>query len=204
MTQRQGHWNTVYGTKAETDVNWFEAKPELSFDLIRRTGASREDAVIDIGGGLSRLADALVAAGCGDVTVLDISEEAIRKRAERCRVVKGIVADITVWEPQRRYRVWHDRAVLHFLTEDDDRAAYRRALLSALEPDSQAIIATFAPSGPERCSGLPVRRYGREDIEAFLGNTFDIIESFEFDHLTPAGGVQRFHVGRLRRRMSEP
>lgn len=197
MADHQGHWNSVYGTKAETDVSWFEAEPELSLDLIRRADVSSDDAIIDIGSGLSQMADALCEVGHTDVTVLDISEEAIRKRAERGGAVKGIVADITAWTPQRRYRVWHDRAVLHFLTGDDDRAGYKRALLAGLEPGGQAIIATFAPSGPERCSGLPVRRYGREDLEAFLGDAFDILESFEFDHVTPAGSVQRFHVGRL-------
>lgn len=200
MTERQGHWEGIYGTKAETDVSWFEAEPELSLDLVRRTGASPKDAIIDIGGGLSRLADALVAAGHEDVTVLDISEAAIRKRAERGGPVKGIVADITAWTPERRYRVWHDRAVLHFLTDEGDRDAYRRALLAGLEPGGEAIIATFATTGPDRCSGLPVRRYGPGDLDAFLGDAFDIVESFEFDHSTPSGGVQRFHVGRLRLR----
>ncbi len=201
MTERQGHWNTVYGTKADDDVSWFEAAPALSLDLIRKTDVPADAPVVDIGGGLSHLADALVEAGHTDVTVLDISREAIRKRAERGGAVQGIVTDITAWTPERRYRVWHDRAVLHFLTDETDRAAYRRALLAGLEPGGQVIIATFAPSGPEQCSGLPVRRYGRGDLETWLGDGFDMVESFEFDHVTPAQRVQRFHVGRLTRRL---
>lgn len=197
---RQCHWDGVYETRAETDVSWFEATPELSLDLIQRTSVPLDAAIIDVGGGLSHLADALVELGRSDVTVLDISETAIAKLDRHGERVLGIVADITAWIPDRRYRVWHDRAVLHFLTGDEDRAAYKRALLAGLEPDGQVIIATFAPSGPERCSGLPVRRYGREDLEAFLGDAFDVIESFAFDHVTPSGGVQRFHVGRLQRR----
>ncbi|MCE3288527.1 MAG: Methyltransferase type 12, partial [Caulobacter sp.] len=167
-------------------------------------GAGKDAPVIDIGGGLSRLADELVLAGHTDVTVLDISAEAIRKRADRDGPVAGIVADITRWRPERRYAVWHDRAVLHFLTREEDRAAYRRALTEGLAEDGEAIIATFAPDGPERCSGLPVRRYGREDIEAFLGKAFVVVESGGFDHVTPGGATQRFHFARLCRRATAP
>lgn len=196
---RRAHWDGVYGTREEDDVSWFEPEPRLSLDLVGRTGAPPDAAVVDIGGGLSRLADVLVEAGRSDVTVLDISAEAIARRTARGGPVKGVVADITAWTPDRRYRVWHDRAVLHFLTDEADRAAYRRALLAALEPEGQAVIATFAPSGPERCSGLSVRRYGRADLEAFLGPDLEIVEAFEFDHVTPREAVQRFHVARLKR-----
>lgn len=197
---QQDHWDGVYDAKDEAEVSWFEPAPRLSLDLIGRTNAPLDTAIIDIGGGLSRLADALVETGHSDVTVLDISEQAVRKRGERGGTVRGIVADITTWRPERRYRVWHDRAVLHFLIDESDRDAYRHALLAALESDGQAIIATFAPTGPERCSGLPVRRYGREDLAAFLGEAFEVVESFEFDHVTPQQNIQRFHVGRLQRR----
>lgn len=196
----QSHWDGVYGVKAEDAVSWYEPAPTLSLDLVARIGAPMDAAVIDIGGGLSRLADELVAAGHTDVTVLDISEEAIRKRGERGGPVRGIVADITAWGPERRYGVWHDRAALHFLTREEDRAAYRRALIEGLTHDGEAIIATFAPDGPERCSGLQVRRYGREDIEGFLGEAFVVVESGVFDHVTPSGATQKFHFARLRRR----
>ena len=197
---QQDHWDGVYDAKDEAEVSWFEPAPRLSLDLIGRTNAPLDTAIIDIGGGLSRLADALVETGHSDVTVLDISEQAVRKRGERGGTVRGIVADITTWRPERRYRVWHDRAVLHFLIDESDRDAYRHALLAALESDGQAIIATFAPTGPERCSGLPVRRYGREDLAAFLGEAYEVVVSFEFDHVTPQQNIQRFHVGRLQRR----
>ncbi len=197
---RQCHWDGVYETRPEDKVSWFETTPEISLDLIRKSNAPLNAAIIDVGGGLSHLASRLIGDGYADVTVLDISEHAIKRLAERDNGIQGIAADITTWVPERRYHVWHDRAVLHFLTEDADRAAYRQALLAGLEPGGQAIIATFAPSGPDRCSGLPVRRYGRDELEAFLGEAFEVPESFEFDHVTPAGRLQRFHVARLCRR----
>ncbi len=199
----QRHWDEVFRAKAEDDVSWFESCPTRSLDLIARTGLPKSAAIIDIGGGLSRLADTLAGAGYTDVTVLDISREAVRRLGERPGFVartRLIAVDVKAWRPERAYDIWHDRAVLHFLTGEDDRAAYRNVLLSALTPGGQAIIATFALSGPERCSGLPVRRYGAEGLAKFLGKDFILAESFEFDHLTPAGASQRFLMGRFVRR----
>jgi SAM-dependent methyltransferase len=206
------HWDAVYQSKAETAVSWFEQEPRISLRLIERTGAPKDAPILDVGGGLSRLPECLAAAGYRDITVLDISGEAIRRLLERQAGqvrqagrtaeqggIEGIVADITNWRPPRDYAVWHDRAVLHFLTGEDDRIAYRDALLAGLRPQGHAIIATFAPSGPERCSGLPVRRYDAQALGLLLGEGFALRDSFEFDHRTPAGAVQRFHVGWLQR-----
>mgnify|MGYP001057117193 CR=1 FL=1 len=196
------HWDAVYGVKAEDELSWFEASPERSLDLIARSGVDKAAPVIDVGGGVSRLAEHLLAAGYSDVSVLDISGEAIRQLLARQAPdspLQGIDADVTTWRPDRRYRLWHDRAVLHFLIADEAREAYRRTLLAALAPGGQAIIATFAPTGPERCSGLPVRRYGASELAAFLGADFKPVESLMFDHVTPWGAVQHFHVGRFRR-----
>ena len=206
LSQSQ-HWDDVYSRKAENEVSWFEASPSRSLELIERAKIARSAPVVDVGGGLSRLADSLVGAGYADVTVLDISREAVRRLLARQRPeapVHGVVGDVTAWQPVRRYALWHDRAVLHFLTDEADRTAYRSTLLAALAPQGQVVIATFAPGGPERCSGLPVRRYGREDLQAWLGDEFVLLESFEFDHATPGGAVQRFHAGRFRASETRP
>jgi trans-aconitate methyltransferase len=164
---------------------------------------AKSGAIIDVGGGLSRLPDQLAEAGHSDVTVLDVSAEAVRRMQERlgqAASTRFVVSDVTAWRSDRLYDLWHDRAVLHFLTDEADRAAYRRVLLHALALGGQAIIATFAPSGPETCSGLTLRRYGTTELLAFLGNAFVLAEAFEFNHLTPGGRVQRFHITRLVRR----
>ncbi len=202
LTRRQ-HWNDVYSRKAENEVSWFEASPSRSLELIGRSDIERSAPIIDIGGGLSRLAGALVETGYTDVTVLDISPEAIRKVLTNHPIgssIRTIIGDVTSWKPVRNYALWHDRAVLHFLTDEAERAAYRSTLRTALAPKGHVIIATFAPSGPERCSGLIVRRYGREELIMWLGDEFIPLDSFEFDHTTPGGAVQRFHVGRFQRR----
>ncbi len=203
MKPDREHWDHVYATKDEGAVSWFEASPERSLAMIEATGVPRSAAIIDTGGGLSRLPDALVTAGYSDITVLDISKEAIDRMTARFAgnpAIKGIVGDLRNFKPQRGYDLWHDRAVLHFMIEEEDRRRYHAALASALRPGGHVIIATFAPTGPEKCSGLPVRRYSPADLDAFLGPEFVHCEAFAFDHVTPGGATQRFQAGRFQRR----
>jgi trans-aconitate methyltransferase len=192
---RKQHWESVYREKAEDAVSWFQAHPEISLELIRAHCRPGE-ALVDVGGGASRLVDHLLAAGYADLTVLDISEAALERAGMRLGKaalrVQWRVADITSWQPERRYRLWHDRAVFHFLTEAADRDAYRRNLMQALAPGGHALIASFAPDGPERCSGLPVQRYSPESLARELGEGLRLRESRDETHLTPAGRLQRF------------
>lgn len=193
---RKPHWEEVYRQKPEDTVSWFQLRPEISLELIRAAGARKTDALIDVGGGASRLVDALLAESFADVSVLDISEIALDK--DRARLgeaaarVHWIAADIIEWRPQRQYRLWHDRAVFHFLTDAAERAAYRDNLEAALLPGGTAIIASFSLQGPERCSGLPVQRYSPESLAAELGARFQLTERREEAHHTPAGKIQNF------------
>jgi SAM-dependent methyltransferase len=202
--ERQTHWENVYRTKDERDVSWFQERPEVSLELIRSSGANADAAVVDIGGGAARLVDALVDAGFGNITVLDLSERALAtakaRLGTRSAKVKWIVADVTAWEPsEAAYDVWHDRAAFHFLTELADRAAYAARVLRAVRPGGHVIIGTFAPNGPERCSGLPVVRHDATSIGAILGPAFELMESRDDAHQTPMGTIQRFQFSRLRR-----
>jgi len=200
---RKQHWETVYAKKAENEVSWFQQEPAVSIEFIRHCGADKDAAIIDIGGGESRLVDRLLDAGYSNVTVLDLSAHAIEhtraRLKERAAAVNWIVADITAWTPPRRYRLWHDRAVLHFLTEPQERKAYIRVLAEAVEPGGCVVISTFALDGPERCSGLPVMRYSGKTLAAELGREFRLIETVSEDHRTPGGAVQRFQFSRLQR-----
>jgi 2-polyprenyl-3-methyl-5-hydroxy-6-metoxy-1,4-benzoquinol methylase len=202
-TSRQDHWNGVYTAKAENEVSWFQSSPEASLDLIGRFGGLARASVIDIGGGASRLVDALVAAGWRDLTVLDLSSVALgaaRKRlGEAASHVEWIVTDVTQWRPHRTYDVWHDRAAFHFLTQAADRAAYVAALDAAVPSGGHAIIATFAPDGPERCSGLPVVRYDPQELAKVIGPSFELVGERRQLHATPSGGSQSFQFSVLRR-----
>ena len=202
-TARQAHWQAVYAGKGETGVSWFEAEPAVSLALIELVRTPPEAAVIDVGGGASRLVDRLLARGFADVTVLDLSAAALAAARECLGDAGGrvqwIVADATSWEPPRRYALWHDRAALHFLTDPADRAAYVARLLQALLPGGHAIIGSFAPDGPAKCSGLPVVRYDAESLADVLGPGFALVDSRRHVHPTPWGAEQRFHFGTFRR-----
>ena len=200
---RGAHWENVYRTKGERDVSWFQETPAVSLALIAAASATRESAIIDIGGGASRLVDALLDEGYADVTILDVSEAALaaaKARLGNAAARAGwIVSDVTAWKPPRRYDLWHDRAAFHFLTDAADRRAYVDCLTQALRPGGHAIIATFALDGPERCSGLPVVRYDATSLGHALGSDFDLIETRRHDHATPMGSTQRFQFSLFRR-----
>ena len=193
---RQTHWQTVYSTKSEADVSWFQATPQPSLELLRLVGARPSEAVIDIGGGASRLVDHLIAAGFSDLTVLDLSSAALDVARTRLGAaasgVEWIVADASEWTPGRRYDIWHDRAAFHFLTEPSRQAAYIERLQAALNPGGRVILGTFAPDGPEKCSGLPVARHDATSLGALLGDQFELLDSRRHDHATPWSSVQKF------------
>ncbi len=201
--ERQAHWEQVYAAKTEDEVSWFEESPAVSLALIEACRVAPGDAVIDIGGGASRLADALLGRGFNDVTVLDLSENALaRAKARlgpRASLITWIAADVTRWQPSRTYSLWHDRAAFHFLTEPEDRARYREKLLAALKPAGYAIAGTFALDGPGKCSGLPVVRYDAKSLAGALGPSFELLETRSHSHLTPSGKVQQFQFSIFRR-----
>jgi 2-polyprenyl-3-methyl-5-hydroxy-6-metoxy-1,4-benzoquinol methylase len=193
---RKQHWEDVYRQKAEDTVSWFQQRPEISLALIHNTKLAKDEPLIDVGGGASRLVDHLLAEGFKDITVLDIADSALEKTRKRLgkteAQVHWLAVDVTQWRPRQTYHLWHDRAVFHFLTEPADRAAYRHALESALAPGGTVIVANFALEGPERCSGLPVRRYSPDTLAAELGAAFRLKEQRTENHTTPAGRIQPF------------
>jgi len=198
------HWDGVYSTKAHDSVSWFEPEPLTSLELVEACGIDPGDPVIDVGGGASALVDGLLARGYGDVWVLDVSghalEAARRRLGGRANDVTWQVADVTKWVPPRTFRLWHDRAVLHFLRSDLDRSAYRSAAERAVEPGGWVVIATFAAEGPTRCSGLDVQRSDAEDLLDTLGPGFELERAFTRAHITPSGATQAFQWVVLRRR----
>jgi 2-polyprenyl-3-methyl-5-hydroxy-6-metoxy-1,4-benzoquinol methylase len=208
MTDTGGkvHWESVYNSKGEREVSWFQESPEPSIELIGLVGAKPDAAIIDIGGGASRLVDALLAHGFENLTVLDLSEAALDKARSRlgsgARNVRWIAADVTSWKPDAKYDVWHDRAAFHFLTKCEEQQAYVGRLKEALRPGGHAIFGTFALDGPEKCSGLPVARQSPETMVALLGPDFHLVDARRHEHPTPWQLVQKFQFSTFRRIMS--
>ncbi|WP_439924534.1 class I SAM-dependent methyltransferase [Nitrobacter sp. JJSN] len=202
LENRQQHWDTVYSTKSETSVSWFQENPEPSLGLIVQYGGPKAS-VIDVGGGASNLVDSLLARGFEDVTVLDLSVVAIditnKRLGKLGERVEWLVADATTWTPARTYHVWHDRAAFHFLVTETDRRAYVDRLKRALVVGGHVIIATFAPDGPENCSGLLVQRHNADSLGQTLGPSFVHRETRKHSHGTPWGSVQAFQFNIFRR-----
>lgn len=195
------HWQQVYAARREAELSWFESVPNISLDILLTPSLHRSSSILDVGGGTSRLVDALLDRGFTQLTVLDIADTALetskQRLGERACGVCWIAADITKWQPDRFYSAWHDRAVFHFLTTEEKRRAYRAAMEKAVAPGGIVVIGTFALDGPERCSGLPVQRYSAKSLAAELGDAYRWTATRRTEHTTPAGNVQRFQYSRF-------
>jgi SAM-dependent methyltransferase len=196
------NWDAAYA-RGDAANSWYEPQPTMSLRMLAEAGCISSASVVDVGGGNSRLVDALLGRGHTDVTVLDLSTIALQTANARLGdhgpLVEWVQGDVRTWRPGRTFDAWHDRAVLHFLTTDADRAQYVQTLQSATEPGSIAVIATFAPDGPHQCSGLPVARYSASQIADLLGASWTLIGDARDEHETPSGATQPFTWSALRR-----
>jgi SAM-dependent methyltransferase len=191
------HWNGVYEAKAASEVSWYRPHLDTSLSLIGRAASSQTAAIIDVGAGEATLVDDLLGRGYTDLTVLDISENALA--ATRARLgadavrVNWICGDATTVElPERRFDVWHDRAVFHFLTDPTPRAAYVRQVARSVRVGGHVIVGTFGPEGPRQCSGLDVMRYDAQALHDEFGARFELVDHREELHETPTGRHQQF------------
>lgn len=191
------HWSGVYQTKQANDVSWYQDYPALSLDIIRQAAPDPAARIVDAGAGASTLADHLLASGYCDLTLIDLSPEALdvvrRRLGDRASTVAFVEGNV-IAPPllAHTYDVWHDRAVFHFLVDENARRQYADAVRNALKPGGHAIIATFGPDGPTQCSGLPVARYDEKTLHSALGDGFDLLDSATEIHRTPWGSEQQF------------
>ena len=194
--QRKSHWEHVYSTMDPTKVSWYQGAPKESMRMIAATGVAPHAAVIDVGGGTSTLVDNLLDTGFDDITALDVASAALAHSRARlgdaASTVTWIEQDVLHFKPHRPYKLWHDRAVFHFLTDKDQQRHYVEVLEKAVEPGGHVILATFGPDGPERCSGLPVQCYSTDQMADVLGPRFELRAHDLEEHNTPTGSVQQF------------
>ena len=193
---RREHWDHVYENTGPNLHSWYQQSPALSMKMIRETGVPKEAPIIDVGAGVSTLVDILINSDYSDITVLEISNAAIAQARMRlgdaASRVKWVQTDILEWTPKGRYYLWHDRAAFHFMDDDTKVATYLDTMRTALVPNGFFILATFGPEGPDRCSGLNVRRYSIEELTHLLEGDFKL-KSFDLqDHITPTGTQQQF------------
>jgi SAM-dependent methyltransferase len=208
MTQRAEHWDGVYRSASPSSLSWHEREPTYSLQQIEASAADLSAAVLDVGAGTSALVDRLLERGFSDVTVLDISEQALAEARRRLGQQAGratfVRHDLLTWHPDRQYDIWHDRAVFHFLVDDADRDRYVELAGEIIRTGGWLVLATFAPDGPTRCSGLPVRRYSPDDLADTYSKAFTLVNSEREEHVTPGGVIQPVTWVRLRRTRTLP
>ena len=201
---RKDHWERVYQKQAPTEVGWYQAYPETSLKLINNTAVGHNSRIIDVGGGTSKLSEHLLDQGYKELTVLDISNNSIKKArlqlGEKSSRIDWIEGDVTRYGFKEHYDVWHDRAVFHFLTKIEDRKGYVNSLDQALKLNGHLIIAAFSLEAPPKCSGLSVVRYSPESLQNELGDNFNLVETLVEDHVTPSGVKQNFIYCRFMKR----
>jgi SAM-dependent methyltransferase len=193
----QSHWQTIYTERDPTAVGWYRPHLEASLDLIEATLLPKDARIVDVGGGASTLVDDLLERGYRDLTVLDIAPAALdlaRKRlGARAKRVNWLEGDLlTLPLLRHHYDLWHDRAVFHFLTAPPDQQRYRQAVEHALRPGGHLIVAAFGSDGPAQCSGLPVQRYGQNELQVAFGPAFSLLRAVHASHTTPGGAHQPF------------
>ncbi|WP_020395197.1 class I SAM-dependent methyltransferase [Thiolinea disciformis] len=193
----QQHWESVYQTKNSAQVSWYAQHLEVSLQLIQYLAPHRHASVLDVGTGASTLPDDLLAAGYHNLSMLDISSQALAITQRRLGVdaptIQWLVGDVLALDfAPHYYDVWHDRAVFHFLTENSQRERYVQQVLKAVKPDGHVIMATFGIHGPKQCSGLEVMRYDSQGLHSAFGQSFRLLDSLTVNHQTPSGMTQEF------------
>ena len=193
---RKEHWESMYNNTAYDNVSWYQDEPTISLSLIKGLPLENDGAIIDAGGGASALVDFLLEAGFKNLTVVDISSSALEhaknRRGGKKQLVSWKVEDVTNFESQEEFQLWHDRAVFHFLTAESDRKKYRKVLEKSVKDGSYVIIAAFAIDGPVKCSGLDIVQYDAEKLQQEIGEKFKLVEQRPENHITPAGDEQSF------------
>lgn len=196
MFDKKAHWQNVYQEKSPLDVSWYQKEPKLSLEFIHRTGVSDDEPIIDVGGGASVLVDFLCKDGFSNLSVLDISGNALadakKGLGDLAKTINWLESDITEFSPSHKFTLWHDRAVFHFLTDESDRRKYVSALTQALKVGGHLIIAAFAIGGPDKCSGLEIVQYDASKLKAELGEEFELLEERNEIHITPTNKEQKF------------
>jgi ubiquinone/menaquinone biosynthesis C-methylase UbiE len=193
----KSHWSHLYRTKSSDKVSWYQPHLQISLEMIQSACTSKDDRIIDVGGGASTLVDDLIQSGFQNITVLDIAGEALMLAQNRigtkAQSVNWIEKDVlNASLPAQYYDLWHDRAVFHFLTQPEDRRKYVETVLKAMRNGGHVIIAAFSLDGPRRCSGLDVVRYSAESMLQELGDRFELVGRKFEEHRTPTSVRQNF------------
>ena len=199
MESKKEHWENIFANKKANEVSWTQSYPKISMQFINEINLPKNAKIIDIGGGESFLVDVLLAEGFKNITVVDISEKALEKAklrlGKKANLITWIIADITTFETDNKFDFWHDRAVFHFLTDEIDIETYKSLVGKSVADNGYFLLGTFSPKGPFKCSGLNIVQYDETEMKALFHDSFDMIRSYQDEHLTPFNTTQNFQFG---------
>jgi SAM-dependent methyltransferase len=203
MKNRKEYWENIFATKNAKELSWTQSYPTILMQFIEEIYLPKTANIIDVGGGESFLVDTLLAKGFTNITVLDISANALEKAklrlGEKANSIVWIVADITNFETEATFDFWYDRAVFHFLTNEKDIKKYKQVLSKSVASNGYFLLGTFSPTGPLKCSGLNIVQYNENDMKAAFQTNFKMIKSYQHQHLTPSNTLQNFQFGGFRK-----
>ena len=195
-TARKKHWEEIYATKQLTEVSWYQQTPETSLKFFEEFKIPLNAKIIDVGGGDSLLVDHLLDLGYTNISVLDISKNAIersmKRLGEKSKMVKWIVADVSSFKPEEKYDLWHDRAAFHFLTDEYEVNNYINTVQNSMSENGVLVIGTFSEQGPKKCSGIEIKQYSEKTMTDILQKYFEKIKCITVDHETPSHSIQNF------------
>ncbi|MCV9926759.1 class I SAM-dependent methyltransferase [Flavobacterium sp. LS1R49] len=198
------HWENVFATKTPNEVSWTQEYPKTAIDYIESLKLSKTANIIDVGGGDSNLADALLDKGFLNIWVLDISAAALERAkvrlGEKASLIHWIVSDITEFTPDIKFDFWYDRAVFHFLTDDENINKYVSIIENAINPNAHFLLGTFSENGPLKCSGLEIKQYSEKNMKDTFQESFETIKCFTEDHITPFNTTQNFQFCGFRKK----
>ncbi len=190
------HWEKIYSNKLDQEVSWYQEIPQTSLQLISETSTDKTAPIIDIGGGNSNLTHELLKCGYKDLTVLDISGKSLHRTKKKIgnssKEISWIEADVLDLDETKKYQIWHDRAVFHFLTDQESKYRYKTKLCALIQDSGYFILSTFSTCGPKKCSGLDVSQYDEKSLQSIFDESFQLLNLFNEDHKTPSGGIQNF------------
>ncbi|NNE29747.1 MAG: class I SAM-dependent methyltransferase [Saprospiraceae bacterium] len=193
---RKAHWENIYETRPLDTVSWYQPKPETSLRYFKALATRKDARILDVGGGDSFLVDHLLDEGYSDITILDISEKGIERAkarlGDRAEKITWINSDITNFEPEGQYDLWHDRAAFHFLNSEEEIQKYLEIASKAIRPGGNLVLGTFSTEGPTKCSGIEIRQYSPGSMIELFGKNFFNVGYQTIDHKTPKGGLQNF------------
>lgn len=204
MKSKQEHWDTVFTNKSSNEVSWTQEYPRISMQFISEINLPKTAKILEVGGGEGFLVDALLDEGFTDITVIDISEKALEKAklrlGKKADLIQWVVTDIIEFNPEQKYDFWHDRAVFHFLTNENEIEKYKIILEKSVAKDGYFLLGTFSPKGPLKCSGLDIVQYDANEMKALFEDNFVMLNSYQEEHKTPFGTYQDFQFGGFKKK----